>query len=82
METLNFGNLINLWESWDDCGKLHIGYGVCVDLFILSIYGSQGSEEYIIVSLEIVFVSYQEHLFFSSTLTLQNFGLTIGKSCF
>lgn len=82
METLNARDPVDLWESWNNYGKLHIGYGVCVDLFSLSIYGSQGSEEYIIVSLEIVFVSYQEHLFFSSTLMLQNFGLTIGKSCF
>jgi hypothetical protein len=28
METLNFGNLVDLWDSRDDLGKLHIGYGV------------------------------------------------------
>jgi hypothetical protein len=37
MENLNFGDPIDLWESWDDHGKLHIGYDVCVDcLFFLS----------------------------------------------
>jgi hypothetical protein len=71
METLNFGNLVDLWESWDNHGKLHIGYGVCVDLFILFTYGFQGLEECIIVSLETIFVSYQERLLFNLTLTLQ-----------
>jgi len=39
METLNSRDLVDLWESRDDCGKLHINYSVCLDLFILSIYG-------------------------------------------
>jgi len=60
METLNFRNLVDLWESWDDLGKLHIGYGVCLYPSTLSIYGAQGLEGYIIVSPKIVFLSYQE----------------------
>jgi hypothetical protein len=40
METLNFGDPIDLWESRDDHGKLHINYGVCLDLSTLSIYGA------------------------------------------
>ncbi len=40
MEILNFGDPVDLWESWDDCGKIHIGYGVCVDPCTLFIYGS------------------------------------------
>jgi hypothetical protein len=40
METLNSENLVDLWESWDDRGKLHVGYSVYVNMFILSIYGA------------------------------------------
>jgi hypothetical protein len=40
METLNVEDLVDLWESWNDRGKLHIGYDVCVDMFTLSIYGA------------------------------------------
>jgi hypothetical protein len=40
METLNSRNLVDLWESWDDCEKLHIGYNVCVGMPTLSIYGA------------------------------------------
>jgi hypothetical protein len=40
METLNPKDLIDLWELWDNCGKLHIDYSVCVDLSTLSIYGA------------------------------------------
>jgi hypothetical protein len=39
-ETLNFEDLINLWESLDDHGKLHISYDVYVNTYILSIYGA------------------------------------------
>jgi len=31
METLNFGDRVDLWESWDDHGKLHIGYNACLN---------------------------------------------------
>jgi hypothetical protein len=82
MENLNSKDLVDLWESWDNHGKLHIGYGVSINPFIFSIHGSQGLKECIIVSPKIVFVSYQECLFFSLFLMLQNFELTIGKSCF
>lgn len=40
MEMLNFGNPIDLWELWDDRGKLHVAYSVYVDTSILSIYGT------------------------------------------
>jgi hypothetical protein len=39
METLNSKDLVDLWESWNDRGKLHVGYIVCVDMSILSIMG-------------------------------------------
>ncbi len=58
METLNSGDLVNMWESWDDHGKLHISYDVCVDLSTLSIYGAQGLKECIIVLAKIVFILY------------------------
>jgi len=57
METFKVGDPIDLWESWNDRGKLHISYGVCVDTSIISIYGAYGHEGCIIVSLEIVFIS-------------------------
>jgi len=82
METLNFGDPIDLWESRNDCGKLHISYDVCLDPSTLSIYGAQGPHECIIVSMETIFFLYQERTFFISIPTLWNFGLTIGKSCF
>jgi hypothetical protein len=66
METLNSEDPVDLWESWDDHGKLHIDYDVCVDMFTLSIYGAQGSEECIIVSLKTVFVSYHEQALYNS----------------
>jgi hypothetical protein len=50
METLNAKDPIDLWESWNDCGKLHIGYNVYVDTSIFSIYGAHGQEECIFVS--------------------------------
>jgi hypothetical protein len=40
METLNSKDPVDLWESRDDHGKLHIGYVVCLDLSIFSIYGA------------------------------------------
>ncbi len=40
METFNSRNLVHLWESWDNCGTLHIGYSVCVNISTLSIYGA------------------------------------------
>jgi hypothetical protein len=58
METLNSRNPVDLWESWDNCGKLHIEYDVCFNPSILSIYQAQGLEECIIVSLETVFLLY------------------------
>jgi hypothetical protein len=58
METLNFGDPIDLWESWDDCEKLHIDYNVYVDPSTFLIYGAQGLEECIIVSSETIFDSY------------------------
>jgi hypothetical protein len=42
METLNSKNLVDLWEPKDNLGKLHIGYGVCLDPSTFSIYGAQG----------------------------------------
>jgi hypothetical protein len=39
METLNSRDLVDLWESQNDHGKLHINYSVYLDLSILSIYG-------------------------------------------
>jgi hypothetical protein len=66
METLNSGNPVDLWESWDDHGKFNIDYDVCVDMFTLSIYGAQGSDECIIISPEIVFVLYHEHALYIS----------------
>jgi hypothetical protein len=82
METLNFGNLIDLWESWDDCGKLHVSYNVCVDTSTLSIYGAQGPKECIIVLAEIVFVSYHKLALYSLTPMLWNFISVVGKTCF
>jgi hypothetical protein len=38
MEILKARDPIDLWESWNDCGKLHIDYSVCVDMSSLSIY--------------------------------------------
>jgi hypothetical protein len=52
METLNARDLVDLWESWNDRGKLHINYGVCVDMSTISIYGAKGSKECIIISLD------------------------------
>ncbi len=72
METLSYGDLVDLWESRNDLGKHHIGYSASLDLSTLSIYGAQGLEECIIISLEIVFLSYQERALFSMTPTLQN----------
>jgi hypothetical protein len=38
METFKVKDPTNLWEPWNDCGKLHIGYGVSIKcLFLLSI---------------------------------------------
>lgn len=71
-----------MWESRDDLGKLHIGYGVYVDPSILSIYVTQGLEECIIVSPETIFLSYQEWALFSLTPTVRNYGSAVGKSCF
>jgi hypothetical protein len=82
METLNSRNPIDLWESEDNHKKLHISYNVCLDPSTLSIYRTQGPEECIIVSVQIIFLSYQEWAFFSPIPLLQNFGLTIGKNCF
>jgi hypothetical protein len=82
METLSFGDPVDLWESQDDHGRSHIGYGICLNPSILFIYGAQGLEECIIVSLEIVFLLYQEWTFFSLTPTLWNFGLVVRKSSF
>jgi len=67
-------------HAWNDCGKLHINYGVFVDMSIFLIYGAQGQELYIIVSPNIVFILYQEHAFFNPTPMLQNFGLVVRKS--
>ncbi len=72
METLNSGNPIDLWESWDDRGKLHIDYGVYVDTSTLFIYGAQGWEECIIVSSKTIFVLYHKQTFYSLTPTLWN----------
>jgi hypothetical protein len=43
METFKAGNPIDLWESSNDYGKLHIDYNLCVYTFTFSIYGAQGS---------------------------------------
>jgi hypothetical protein len=40
METLNFGDPIDLWESRDDRGRFHIGYGIFLDPSIFFIYGA------------------------------------------
>jgi len=77
METLNFSNLVDLWESWDDHGKFHVGYNVCVDAFTLSICGAQGPKECITV-----FVSYHKHALYSLIPMLWNFRLMVGKTCF
>ncbi len=77
MEILNPKNLVDLWESWNDYEKFHIGYGVYVNMYTTSIYGAQGSKECIIVSPKIVFILYQEWALFSLILMLQNFGLVI-----
>jgi hypothetical protein len=37
MEILNSGDLVDLWELRDNPKKLHIGYGVCLDLLTLFI---------------------------------------------
>jgi hypothetical protein len=66
METLNSGDLVDLWESQDDRGKLHINYNVYLNPVTFSIYGAHGLEECIIVSSKIVFLSYQEQTLFSS----------------
>jgi hypothetical protein len=82
METLNGKNLIDLWESWNDRGKLHIDYNFCVDMSIISMYGAYRLEECIIVSLETIFISYYKQTLFSPTPTLRKFGLAIRKSYF
>jgi hypothetical protein len=82
METLNFRVLVDLWESWDNRGKLHVGYNVCVDTSTLSIYGAQGREECIIVSLETIFFSYHKWVLYSLTPMLWNFILAVGKTYF
>jgi hypothetical protein len=33
METLNSRDRVDLWESWDDHGKLHIGHNACLNWF-------------------------------------------------
>jgi hypothetical protein len=38
METLNVGDLVDLRESWNNCGKLHTSYNVCVDMSTIFIY--------------------------------------------
>jgi hypothetical protein len=70
MEILNVEHPIDLWESWNDRGKLHIGYYVYVNTFTFSIYEAQGLKECIIVSLEIIFISYQEWALFNLIPTL------------
>ncbi len=82
METLNFKILVDLWESWDNRGKLHVSYNVYVNTSTLSIYGAQGPEECIIVSLETIFFSYHEWVLYSLIPMLWNFILAIGKTCF
>jgi hypothetical protein len=82
METLNSRDPIDLWESWDNGGKLHINYDVCVNTSIFSIYGVQRLEECIIVSPETIFVLYEEQTLFSSILTLRNFKSMVGKNYF
>jgi hypothetical protein len=56
METLNFGDPIDLWEPWDDCGRFHIGYGICLNPSM----GPKDQRSGIIVSSKIVFLSYKE----------------------
>jgi hypothetical protein len=80
METLNSKNPVNLWESWDEPRKLHVGYNVYVDTSTPSIYGAQGLEDWIIISLKIVFVSYQEWALYSLTPMLWNFGFNGKKN--
>jgi hypothetical protein len=82
MELWNSRDLVDLWEAKDGPGKLHISYGVYLDPSSLSIYGVQGREECIIVSLETIFLLYQEWAFFSPTPTLQNCGSIEGKCYF
>jgi hypothetical protein len=82
METLNSGDPVDLWESWDNRGKVHINYDVCVNTYIFLIYGVQQLEECIIVSSETIFILYEERTLFSSILTLRNFRLVVGKNYF
>jgi hypothetical protein len=70
METLNSGDPNDLWEWWDNCGKLHISYSVYLNPSTFSIYGAQGSKECIIVSPKDVFLLYQEWALFSLILML------------
>ncbi len=67
---MNSKDPVDLWESQDDCGKLHFSYSVCFDPSTFSIYGAHGPEECIIVALEIIFHSYEEWAFFSPIPTL------------
>jgi hypothetical protein len=43
MEVLKVGNPSDLWESWNDHGKLHFGYTVYVDTYTISIHGPRRS---------------------------------------
>jgi hypothetical protein len=33
METFKVKDPTDLWEPWNDCGKLHIGYVVSINMF-------------------------------------------------
>jgi hypothetical protein len=72
MEILNFGDPVDLWKSWDDCGKIHTSYGVCVDpciLFYLWVLGTWGVHH---CFTRILFISCQEHSMFS---LIPNYGI-------
>jgi hypothetical protein len=76
-----FGSSIGIWDSCER-EKVKIGIGTCRDSFLILIYVAYGEETCIVVLIEGVFDTFEEHKLFSPTLTARYFGSIVGMEVF
>jgi hypothetical protein len=78
---MHVGDTVFIWDSNED-GRVQIKIGKCKDPSLVSIYGANGVENCIVVTIISMVEVFKERKFFCPTPTTQYCGSSMGNDCF
>jgi hypothetical protein len=78
---MHVGDIVFIWDLSED-GKVQIRVGQCKDLLLVLIYGVNGMEDYIVVTIISMVEVLEERRFFYPILVAQYCGSLMGNDYF